>query len=196
MIANGTWAASCIGQARLVDADFSNFRNPALTWFTRELFETLDNRWLQFTMIRSDEEQVNLLSQLDCVELLADPRFADPQTAFAHGAELVARLRERIRERTAAEWMQRFKAARVPAVLVRTIDEIADDPQLQANGIVVPSNDETDRHWIVNHPVNVEGAGRIGVEHAPEIGEDTDAVLAAMGFAEDDIARLHSSGAV
>src|SRR5262245_41668210 len=94
LIANGLWAASCLAQARLVDADFSMWRSPNRIGITRPVYRAADSRWLQFTMVRTPTEIVALFSVLGMSDLLANPRFATPEARLDNGVELVARMRQ------------------------------------------------------------------------------------------------------
>ena len=73
---------------------------------------------------------------------LEDPFVADPQAAPACEAEraarvqLVRRFEAILAREPAAHWIRRLRAAGVPAAQVRTLDQLYDDPQAHANGLV------------------------------------------------------------
>ena len=197
LIANGLWSASCIAAAKFAHgSDFSNYPNLAARSFTRELYETADGRWLQFTMVRSDEEIEAFLRALDVVELLADDRFASAQARTESGSALADELKPVIEARTAAEWMAIFADAGIPASLVGSIHDLPDDPQLVVNGIIAEPVDDIGADYVINHPINVDAADRIGAKRAPEVGEHTDPILADLGFSADAIAELRAAGVV
>lgn len=71
--------------------------------------------------VGTDGQFQRLCDVLDAPEIAADPRFADNPSRVAHRAELRALLEERLRNRTAAEWIDLFTAATIPAGRVNTI---------------------------------------------------------------------------
>jgi crotonobetainyl-CoA:carnitine CoA-transferase CaiB-like acyl-CoA transferase len=120
-----------------------------------------------------------------------------------------ARLDEREREaaiiadiiktRTAAEWETYFQARHVPAARVRTMAEAVADPHFAGRRVF----HHFDHVPGIEGPVGVPLAafkfahGGPSIEHPPHaMGADTDAVLAELGYASSDIARLRQNGIV
>ncbi len=106
-----------------------------------------------------------------------------------------------LKTRTADEWERFFQARHVPAARVRHMAEALKDPHLEGRGIV-------HRH---------DGAGAAGVEGGfavplaafkfahggpsietppPQLGADTDSVLAELGYAAPEIAALRAARAI
>ena len=197
LIANGVWAASCIAGAKFAHgSDFSNYPNRAPRTFSREIYETSDGRWLQFTFIRTDEEVRHLFTVLGVADLLDEPQFATTRARLEAAEALTTRLRPVLSTKTAAEWMAVFKAEGIPASLVGSVHDLPDDPQLVANGIVTKPVDDVGADYVINHPVNVDPIHRVGVKKAPEVGEHTDAVLAELGYDAETIRELRTRGVV
>ena len=108
-----------------------------------------------------------------------------------------AQVAETMRSRTVAEWMERFEGAGVPASPVRFPEDLPDDPQVQALGLM----------WDVEHaitgpqrvpgpPVRMSETPTAVYGPAPAYGADTDAVLAEHGFSSDEIASLRADGVI
>ncbi len=93
LFANGLWAASCLAQAKFVGADFSRWRTPGRIGVTRPVYRAADGRWLQFTMVRTPLEIAALFHTLGLADLLAEARFATPESRLDNGVELVAHVR-------------------------------------------------------------------------------------------------------
>ena len=197
LIANGMWAASCIASAKFAHGhDFSNYPNLTAKYFTRELYQTRDKRWLQFTMVRTDDEMSAYFRILGASHLLDDPRFQTTRARIESGDALAEEIRPIIAQRDAAEWVSEFKAADVPVSMLGTIDDLPTDPQLIANAILRPPDEPIGADYVINHPVNVETSKRAPVKRAPDIGEHSDEVLTELGFENEEIARLRDSGVI
>ena len=189
--------SSAIAAAKFADgSDFSNYPGRAPKVFTREIYETADGRWLQFTLVRTEAEIRRLFAVLGVHGLLDEPRFRTPAARIESGTALADALRAVLAQRTAAEWMTGFQAEGVPASMVGSIHDLPDDPQLAVNGIVVEPVDDVGADYVINHPVNVDAVARVGVRKAPEVGEHTDAVLGELGYDDAAIKALRASGVV
>jgi crotonobetainyl-CoA:carnitine CoA-transferase CaiB-like acyl-CoA transferase len=118
---------------------------------------------------------------------LEDPFVADPQAAPASESERAARVRlvrrfEAIVAREpAAHWIRRLRAAGVPAAQVRTLDQLYEDPQALANGLVqdvpAPAGDTV---RLLGGVFKIDGAPAGARRGVPALGEHTDEVLGAL----------------
>lgn len=112
-------------------------------------------------------------------------------------AEWKQRFRERFMERSVEEWVHDFDTAGVPVSAVRQPEELADDPQVQADGMV----------WDVEHavtgPQQVVGPAVVMSKTpthvqraAPALGEHSAQVLVEGGFAPEEVSRLCEEGVI
>ena len=110
-----------------------------------------------------------------------------------------ALLTDILRTRTADEWENFFQAHHLPAARVRTLAEAVRDPQFATRGV-------THRH---RSAAGIDGAfevplaafklahGGPSIETPPpELGADTDGVLAEHGYNADQIAALRRAKVV
>ena len=68
------------------------------------------------------------------------------------------------------------------------------DRQMLANDVLVPF--AHDGMLTVNSPFWVADAAKVAPRRAPGIGEHSDEILRALGYADADISKLRASGAV
>jgi len=114
---------------------------------------------------------------------------------------IVDRVREQIREifltKTTAEWMQALDAAGAPASPVQFPEELADDPQVRALGIMQSFEHElTGPEELVGPILEMPGVDIGSPLPPPPLDRHTDEVLAEVGLSADEIASLRASGAI
>lgn len=193
LLANGLWAASCVAQAKFTGADFSEYRNPTRGGATRFPYRARDGRFLQFSMVRTPAEIEALLDVVDLAHLKGDERFATPASRFEHGHALAELLGAALAKRTSDDWLRRMHAAGVPASRIETLDDVLQDPQIRANGMLTAGADGAP---LINHPVNVADTTRMTPSAAPALGQHTDAVLAELGVDAQARAALRAAGVI
>jgi crotonobetainyl-CoA:carnitine CoA-transferase CaiB-like acyl-CoA transferase len=119
---------------------------------------------------------------------LEDPFVADPQAQPANEPEraaralLVRRFEATFAREPAARWIRRLRAAGVPAGPVRTLEQLYDDPQAVANGLVqdvpTPGGDSV---RLLGGLFKVDGRAAGARRGVPALGEHTAEVLGALG---------------
>jgi crotonobetainyl-CoA:carnitine CoA-transferase CaiB-like acyl-CoA transferase len=133
---------------------------------------------------------------LGAPELATDPRYVDFASRHAHREELDADLARVLRSRTTAEWVDRL-AEQVPCGPVLAVDEVFGDPQVEhlrlTRRVSHPTRGEVD---VLRPPVTLSDTPATVRAGVPADGEHTRAVLSELGYSDDEIDALHTSGAV
>jgi crotonobetainyl-CoA:carnitine CoA-transferase CaiB-like acyl-CoA transferase len=128
-------------------------------------------------------------------ELAAHPDYATQELRLAHRPALMAELAAVFRTRTSAVWLELLEAASVPAGPVYAMDEVFADPQVQHLGMAQPlEHPVRGRIHVVAQPVTLSRTPATLRSATPEAGAHTEAVLSALGFSGEDIARLRAEG--
>lgn len=113
------------------------------------------------------------------------------------GEEFKQLIRDRIRTKTVAEWLEIFDAAGAPVAPVNFPEELREDPQVQAEGLFVDLVHEVTGPQSVVAPVFEMSATPTRVTHAsPPLGRDTRELLLEGGWAADEVERLLADGVV
>jgi crotonobetainyl-CoA:carnitine CoA-transferase CaiB-like acyl-CoA transferase len=145
----------------------------------------------------SDEEFAGLARALDKPQLVDDPRFAELQSRMEHGAEMSAAIKEVSRTLTSADFLARLEAEGVPCAPVNTSEQLIDDPQLLANGLLREIEHPHCGPMRVPGPVaRFEGTPAKLHSPSPLLGEHSDQLLAELGLNEKEIAVLREQGNV
>ena len=108
---------------------------------------------------------------------------------------VIEQVRERIRSimrtRTMDEWMEVLDAAGAPASRVNLPEEVADEPQLEALGLLLDLEHElTGPERMVGALVEMSESATGARRAAPPLGRDTVAVLTEAGFSTAEIEAL------
>ncbi len=109
----------------------------------------------------------------------------------------VEELEQLFLARTRDEWARLGREQDLCLTPVLEGDELRDDPQLRARGVLgeVATPWEGGPVFAASTPVRVDEA-RVPLRPAPELGADTDAVLAEAGFSAEEVAALRREGVV
>ncbi len=106
-------------------------------------------------------------------------------------------IQAKLLKRTAAEWVEMFVAAGVPASVVNFPEEMADDPQVQDLGMMTDLvHDITGPQQVVSPIVRMSLTPTAITRAAPPLAAHTEAVLAEAGLSVEEIAGLIEAGVV
>ena len=159
-------------------------------------YRTKDGRFIQLNMLQADRYWPGFCAAAGCDDLRDDPRFADADTRQENVEYCVAKLVELFATRPLAEWREVLSRQEGQWDVVQNVGEIHADAQVKANSYLqaVDYGDGTTIP-MVSVPMQFDGAPMLS-RRSPELGADSDAILAGLGFDEDAIIDLKVQGAV
>ena len=105
-----------------------------------------------------------------------DPRFATNTDRLVNREALNALIRERFKDQTVDELLEKLDAAGVPCGRVRTIDQVLRDPQLAAREMLVGIPTSEGDVKVPGNPVKLSGVPALADAPPPALGEHTEAV--------------------
>jgi succinate--hydroxymethylglutarate CoA-transferase len=158
-----------------------------------QLYTTKDG-WI-FVMCNKEKFWRVLADALGHREWCDDARFADFEARLKHREELQQLLDAAFAEHATAKWLARL-SGRVPVAPVRDVAAALDNAFVRERGDVADyRRAEGPPVRMVTNPLRMSDA-RLPQQAAPALGEQTDAVLASIGYSEARIAALRASGAI
>jgi formyl-CoA transferase len=193
LMANGAWSNASMIQAAMVGAKFpartkrTTVSNPLIGHYV-----TRDQKRFLTCCLAPNKDWPNFCRALGREDLIDDQRFRTPDLRQANNTILVGIIDEIVATKDMAEWNQLFRRYEITWAPVQTIDEVAHDPQMAANGVF----DEIEPGLrTVSSPVQIHGIHKTKPIAAPQVGEHTREVLAGLGYSEGEIAGLLQRGA-
>lgn len=157
------------------------------------LYKCGDGEWLALGMTAmSKDNWFAFCDVINRADLKHDGRFERGRGRIEHAKELIAIIADAVAKRPRAEWLERIVGMGVPCAPVRRLNELLDDPDVQAEGFLTQT---TSGMQFVRAPFNLAGVPA-GTEDAPEFARDTFAVLSEAGFSQAEISALQEQGIV
>lgn len=132
---------------------------------------------------------------LEAPQLLDEPGFATDPERVSNRARVNAAVGAVFKTRTTADWTERLLKAGVPCGPIYTVDHMFDDEQVKHLGIARPMHHpELGDIQVVGLPMNFSRYPRAEgpLEPAPHQGDQTDAILADLGYSPERIAALRA----
>jgi crotonobetainyl-CoA:carnitine CoA-transferase CaiB-like acyl-CoA transferase len=169
-------------------------------WAIYDVFTVKDGEQI-FLAAVSDSQFATFCDVLGFADLRSDPALATNNDRVRVRPALLADLRERLATRSAAELAAIFERAGLPFAPIRRPEDLYDDPHLIATGglaeIELPDGDNAGRKVATTlFPIAMDGA-RLGIRlQPPRFGEHTEALLAGIGYAADEIGQLRGQAIV
>jgi formyl-CoA transferase/CoA:oxalate CoA-transferase len=126
-----------------------------------------------------------------------DPRFATNPDRLRHRAELIPLLDQVFATRDAGFWLERLRAADIPCGPINEVDEILNDPQIQARGMIVELvHPAAGPVRSLGNPVHLSDTPASYRRPPPMLGQHTAEVLGELGCSSEEVERLRAEEVV
>ncbi|MCY4655933.1 MAG: CaiB/BaiF CoA-transferase family protein [Gammaproteobacteria bacterium] len=198
LLANGYWANGCMGQAALVDGDFSVRRSqhPESQPWMRAYYLTNDNRQIQLHMVRYGFEQDVLLDLLGLSHLLEDPRYQSTWSRLENSRSFSEELQKVFIQKSSVEWLEILGKSGINVTRLATVEDMLNDEQALANDVLVDTPNDVDAPYLINSPLFGKDLDKVSPKRAPDMGEHTEQILRDLGYDTDSINDLYRVGAI
>jgi formyl-CoA transferase len=125
-----------------------------------------------------------------------DPAYATARARQAKLFDIFAEIEKWLNDKTKFAAVEILRKSGVPCAPVLSMKEIANDPALRASGTVVEVQQEKRGSYLtVGSPIKFSGFTP-KITGAPLLGENTDEVLAMLGYSAEQIAKIRKDKVV
>ena len=159
-------------------------------------FATQDG-YIEISPVFSDNAVRDISLAIGLGDLSAQPRFATHALQLEHRRELNAQLAVRFREKTTDAWLAELEPKGVFCAKVNTLEEAVEDPQLNANGMVIEiEHARAGKLRLPGTPVRLHGTPPVPRQPAPDLGAHTVELLRELGYDDATLAALRQESAI
>ncbi|MGE5595839.1 MAG: CaiB/BaiF CoA transferase family protein [Hyphomicrobiales bacterium] len=162
------------------------------------VYECKDGRYIALSMAQGDRWWGPLCAALERLDLQEDPRFCSFRDRISNRTELIRELSAIFAQRDQWDWVNYLSGeCGLPVAPVQDYGQVVNDPQVRANGHIVPLEHPSGRTLEMVGPAVQLSKSPGSVRHAaPEFGQHTEEVLLERGFTWEEVAHLKDVGAI
>lgn len=160
-------------------------------------YRCADEEWIYIAVGYSQALIPRLCAAIGMPELAEDPRYATAEARTTNKTACYRIFKEAFSQKPLAHWLAVAEEMDLPIVRLNHFSDVAEDEQAWVNGYlehVEFANGRTD--IMPSSPIEMDSNGEVKTVPAPAVGADTEAVLKALGYTDQQISALKDSGAI
>jgi crotonobetainyl-CoA:carnitine CoA-transferase CaiB-like acyl-CoA transferase len=161
-----------------------------------QTFETKDGHIIM--AVGNDRQFAEFCRIIGAHHVGSEARFATNRGRVENRDELIPLLRPFLKLRSTAEWVSLFEADAVPCGPINTIDQVFENEQVKARGLLQMAEAPDGRKVpTVANPIVFSGSETVKPKPSPMLGQDTKDVLKdVLGLSGEQAASLQAQGIV
>ena len=167
--------------------------NPLVGWY-----QCSDGQWIMFSINRPQESWHDFCEVLSLgEELETNPKFNSTRARAENCEELIKAIDRVIGTKPRDVWLSLCRAKGLICAPVNSVQDIANDAQIAANGYVFDFEHEVlGKTKTIGFPISFSRLQPEVKTGAPELGQHTEEVLLHTGYTWDDIQGFREKGAI
>lgn len=159
-------------------------------------YKTSDGRFVALNMLQAQRYWAGFCAAIERPDMADDPRFATDGTRAENLTACVAEIDSEFARRPLAEWRERLGRMEGQWDVVQHVGELKDDQQVLANNFLQLVDYGDGRSMkMVSTPMQFDRQNLVA-RPAPDLGADSDAILAELGYDEDQMIDIKVAGIV
>lgn len=159
-------------------------------------YQTSDDRFVKLCMLQSDKYWTRFCEVAGRADLASDPRYASATLRKQNVDTCLSELKALFRSKTLAEWKRILASQDGQWDVVQDVGELMHDVQVQANSLLQTVDYDGEATIpLVAVPILFDGE-TMPARRSPDLGANSDEVLATVGYDEDAIIELKVKGVV
>lgn len=163
----------------------------------RNIYPTMDNRWIMLGMTTSQPYWPNFCQAIDRSDLIEDPKFSSPEVRSENSETLVGIIESIFRTRSYREWVDILSSNKLIWAPLQTPLEVTQDEQALANDYFTDWEHPTYGNIrMLNNPIKLSKAEAQNISKAPDLGEHTEEILENLGYDQEKILSLRENGVI
>lgn len=163
------------------DYGYSRVFNP-----NRKPYRTLDGYLAILPYVDAQWDTFFEIGGMEPGTFTKNPRFATYAKRTENIAEVYGMIEQVARTRTTDDWVEQLTARNVPCMKAARLDEVIDDPHLNAVGFFTRREHPSEGTYVsLSHPVGFSDSPATVRLDPPRLGQHTDEVLAEIGMAPE-----------
>ena len=160
------------------------------------MYKTKDGRFIAFVLLQADRFWSDFCTRLGRTDLIDDERYANAAVRFGNRADCIAELRKTFESEDLSHWEKAFAGFEGVWDVVHTAHEVHSDKQALINGYLPRATNTSGIEFaLAASPVQFDETP-LDLDRAPEHGEHTDALLAELGFSDEEIIEFKINSVV
>ena len=167
--------------------------NPLVGWYPCS-----DGRWIMFSNNRPQDSWHDFCEVLGLgEEVETNGKFNSTRARAEHCGELIEIIERATATKTRDQWLSLCRDKGLICAPVNAVQDIAEDPQIRANGYVFDFDHEAlGITKTIGFPLSFSRVQQEVRTGAPELGQHTEEVLLESGHSWEDIQALRDSGVI
>ena len=160
-------------------------------------YQCADAEWLYIAVGYAQALIPRLCAAIGKPELAQDPRYDTAQKRLERQKEYYAIFRDAFRSKPIGHWLQVAEELDLPIVRMNHFSDVAEDEQAWINGYLERVEFASGNVDVMpSSPIEMDSAGTVRTVPAPGIGADTDTILKALAYTDEQIRQMKRCGAV
>jgi crotonobetainyl-CoA:carnitine CoA-transferase CaiB-like acyl-CoA transferase len=165
-------------------------------WAIYDVFDTLNADEQLFVGVVSDGQWLTFCEAFGFADLGADPDLRANNQRVLQREAILPRVRALFATLDRASLVETLERIGLPFAPIMRPDELFDDPHLNAGGLLDLTLPDGRPTRLPGLPVEIDGERLDLVRDIPQIGADSDALLAELGYSDGEVAALRQGGCV